>query len=361
MSLLAEVAEAMTLDLSGAYFLAHQRWNDADLNNHIIYYLRMLVATHLKMNVATYDAFVADSGGIADYCATNVEALNKEIEHVGVSALVNILLKPVNFALQVAYLDLSPGTAPNMYRFPEEANRQDDGSFAGVIYTLFRPTHYDILYRTSPPLIPAQAEYSLQVHRVSFDDPPQIASTADAMHSFSDAELQTLAMLPGFGNSMPMSSGLGPGSSMNNTFSTPQQSSWMSFSNSFGTTAPSPQPMAEPPPPPPPPAMAATPSPESSLPPVKMQTSPGPGPSPLMRTISRSSAPACSIRFSPMQLQYDGGKDMFPDSTFQVTTSTFKNSVWNRAHFGNPDFHPEEYSPEDENTDGRLASRKRSR
>jgi ubiquitin thioesterase protein OTUB1 len=47
--------------------------------------------------------------------------------------------------------------------------------------------------------------------------------------------------------------------------------------------------------------------------------------------------------------------------TFQVTTNTFKNSVWNRAHFGNPDFHPEEWSPEDENIDGRLASRKRSR
>lgn len=366
MNLLSEVAEAMTVDLNGAYFLVHQRWNDEDLNNHIIYYLRMLVSTYLKMNVATYDAFVADIGGIANYCSTNIEAVNKEIEHIGVSALVNVLLKPVNLALQVAYLDLSPGTAPNMYRFPDEANGQDETAFAGVIYTLFRPTHYDILYRTQPPLIqaPAQAQtpaanYSLQVHRVAFNNGPEIHSTAGAMHSFSAADIQTLSMIPGFENASMMS---GP-PPLGDAFSTPQ-SPWTPFPDSFAAATPSPQAMTEAPPA----VMAATPSPESSSArPIKIQPSPGPvpglvpGPSPLMRTVSRSSTPAASIRFSPMQLQYDSGKDMFPESAFQVTTSTFKNSVWNRAHFGNPDFHPEEWSPDDENTDGRMATRKRSR
>jgi ubiquitin thioesterase protein OTUB1 len=392
--LLTDVANAMSLDLAAAYLLALDRWNDADLNNHLIYYLRMIAATHLKMNAATYDAFVSDSGGIANYCAANIEALHKEIEHVGVAALVDILLKPVNFALQVAYLDLSPGTAPNIYRFPEEANGQDESAFAGVIFTLFRPTHYDILYRHLPAVIQQQqSQYSVQVHRVAFDEAPANMTPAAAMHNFTADEFETLSMLPGFGN-MPMG----------NAFSGPQQSSWMPFANPFAPAAPSPAALAKPqqppavmpvavaappppppttaappppaaaaaivPPPPPPPAVTAPPA-ESSpmsqpLPLVKIEPGLGPAPSDILRAISRASGPDCTIRFSPMQLQYDGydptGSNVnYPDPNFQVTTTTFKNSVWNRAHYGNPDFHPEEWSPDDDNAEGRAAGRKRSR
>jgi ubiquitin thioesterase protein OTUB1 len=72
------------------------------------------------------------------------------------------------------------------------------------------------------------------------------------------------------------------------------------------------------------------------------------------RTTSLTPSLECTIRFSPMQLEYDGGKRNYPEPAFQVTTNTFKNSVWNRAHFGNPDFHPEEWTHKDENVDGRL-------
>lgn len=67
------------------------------------------------------------------------------------------------------------------------------------------------------------------------------------------------------------------------------------------------------------------------------------------------------IRFSSMQLEYDESKNSFREPTFQVKTNTFKNSVWNRAHYGNPDFYPEEWSPEEENVDGRTAGRKRGK
>jgi len=62
------------------------------------------------------------------------------------------------------------------------------------------------------------------------------------------------------------------------------------------------------------------------------------------------------IRFSPVQLEYDESNSGFRESSFQVKTSTFKNSVWNRAHYGNPDFHPEEWSPED---DGEMRTTKK--
>jgi ubiquitin thioesterase protein OTUB1 len=67
------------------------------------------------------------------------------------------------------------------------------------------------------------------------------------------------------------------------------------------------------------------------------------------------------IRFSPVQLEYEESKNNFPEPTFQVTTNTFKNSVWNRAHYGNPDFHPEEWSPDDEHTDGRVGGKRKKK
>lgn len=363
--LLAEVADLMT-NPSAALFHLFTRWNDDELNNHLIYYMRLLAGTHLKMNIATYDAFVADSGGILSYCSSNVELINKEIEHIGISAIVNVLLKPVNLVLEIAYLDLSPGTASNIYRFPDEANGQDRATLSGMIYLLYRPTHYDILYRTLPalpgsPSAQASPPYSVQVHRVGFSDTAAIASAHEGLDMYSGVDFETLALIPSFnGPSMALQSPLATGPPLSGPFSPAQQSPWApQFSESFPAAAtPSPRIALDRPPP----TLAAAPSPDASSPNSSSMTrpTPVPRPTPLIRTTSRSS-PACTIRFSPMQLQYDGGKDRYPEMSFNVTTNTFKNSVWNRAHFGNPDFHPEEWSPEDENIDGRFASRKKSR
>jgi hypothetical protein len=52
------------------------------------------------------------------------------------------------------------------------------------------------------------------------------------------------------------------------------------------------------------------------------------------------------IRFQPFQLEYEESKRSI-ESVFNITTNTFKNSVWNRAHYGNPDFNPQEWRPDD--------------
>ncbi|KAM5368499.1 hypothetical protein ACJZ2D_009476 [Fusarium nematophilum] len=74
------------------------------------------------------------------------------------------------------------------------------------------------------------------------------------------------------------------------------------------------------------------------------------------------STPGYHIRFTPLQIERLASRDDFPEPAFQVTTRTFKNSVWNRAHYGNSDFSPEEWAPEDEDRGGgRIGSRRRKK
>jgi ubiquitin thioesterase protein OTUB1 len=64
----------------------------------------------------------------------------------------------------------------------------------------------------------------------------------------------------------------------------------------------------------------------------------------------------CQIRFSNAQYDYDG----IPDQ-FQVQTSTFKNSVYNTAHYRNPNFQPEECRPDGDLSEKRSSAKKKKR
>ncbi|KAI6781864.1 Ubiquitin thioesterase otubain-like protein [Emericellopsis cladophorae] len=316
-----------------AHALLFQKWNDGPTTAGYIYYMRLLAATYLKANADTYDPFIADNGGIHGYCQHSIEMVNREIEHLGITALVNVLLKPVNMVLEIAYLDRSPGNQVNKYRLPEEANSLSEASLGPIIYLLYRPDHYDILYREPQPL-------SIQVHRVnSVSDNAGIASIHEDPNAFGAMDLTSLAMIPGFTENMPIRP-----SNVDQQGKLLRHDPWV---QSFA------MPVSTPTPP-----MVAPPSNPSLSPHSAMGPSQPPPPPSEVSSGMMTTAPECTIRFSALQYQYDGGNSG-PVEPFQVTTSTFKNSVWNRAHFGNPDFHPEEWSPEDENIDGRLGVAKR--
>ncbi|KAF4962988.1 hypothetical protein FZEAL_10963, partial [Fusarium zealandicum] len=194
-----------------AHLLVQERWNDPNVAGGIIYYLRLLVATYLKANAATYDCFLTDGLNISAYCSQSIEIIDREIEHLGIVALVNVLLKPVDLVLEIAYLDLSPGEQVNRYRFPDEANGQDPANLGPIIYLLYRPGHYDILYRSpqAPVGVPA-APISMQVNRVSgFSHNTDISSTQADLGHFSTIDFNALTLIPGF-NTNPAMGGLAP-------------------------------------------------------------------------------------------------------------------------------------------------------
>ncbi|KKO99047.1 hypothetical protein THAR02_08853 [Trichoderma harzianum] len=367
-----------------------QRFNDATIEANIIYYFRILAATSLKANASTYDDFAADFGGIANYCSQAIDIVNREIEHLGIIGLANLLLKPIDFVLEIAYLDRSPGNQVNRYRFPEEANQQDT-VLGPTLYLLYRPDHYDILYRAPPVQAPAPPAVPVSV--------PAPSSSADIQIHRVDGFTNNLTINPaGFMGNMNMLTTL-PGFSMNSLNSLGQLSvgglGELSVSGMSPLTSPPPaaSPVGEPfvpsrqsgswepqypevsqqqPPPP------STLPPSSAVAVSPMTASASMTPSPTTRSSSISSLlpsnpPAQSvaspsgyhIRFSPVQLEYEeSNRTGIREPVFQTTQSTtFKNSVWNRAHYGNPDFHPEEYVPDEEQWErrgGRAKARSNS-
>ncbi|KJZ69069.1 hypothetical protein HIM_11538 [Hirsutella minnesotensis 3608] len=369
--LLRDLAANVTNPVAARALLL-QRWNDVSVEGCLIYYLRLLAATYLKANASTYDPFVPDGQGVASYCSQSIELPNREIEHLGIVALVNVLLKPADFVLEIAYLDRSPGSQVNHHRFIDETDGQTLSLDGPTIFLLYRPDHYDVLYR-APDNVPSNdlaTPVSMEVNRVSsLSHDAQITGTSTSLGAFATLDFGTLALLPGFGgvSSMP-SLGLQPATASppgGETFPPAQQSQW-------------PPPFADEP------RLSASPSNAPAMASVHAATPPGglgaaspmgsmsslitsslpvdsPKSAPLLQTAGASAATGYPIRFSPVQLDYEESKNSFRESSFQVKTNTFKNSVWNRAHYGNPDFHPEEWSPEEESADGRLASKRRAR
>ncbi|KFA60531.1 hypothetical protein S40285_07578 [Stachybotrys chlorohalonatus IBT 40285] len=340
-------------DPSMAHIILMDRWNDESSAGHIIYYLRLLAATYLKANAETYDPFIPDALGVAAYCSQSIEPPNREIENLGIVALAEILLKPVNLVLEIAYLDRSAGSQVNCYRFPEEANGQNVGSLGPIIYLLYRPDHYDILYHASAP-----SESPLQVHRVDgFTHNMNIRSDSD-MRAFSTVDFHAITDIPTSFAPAALSPMAPPlvASPMEESFTnspqTQQRSQWV---GQYSETIPSTTPEAAMPPHDMPMIASGTGMP---MPPgAEMDSSApmmaGPG---LVQGMPNS---GYLIRFSPVQLEYNEGKNHFPEPAFQVTTSTFKNSVYNRAHYGNPDFHPEEYNPERDSREVKMGGKKK--
>lgn len=367
-----------------------QRFNDNTIEANIIYYFRMLAATYLKANAAIYDPFVADLGGIAAYCSQAIDIVNREIEHLGIVGLANLLLKPIDFVLEIAYLDRSPGSQVNRYRFPEEANQQDTSALGPTLYLLYRPDHYDILYRSPPEAAPVSVPapsgaVDLQVNRVTgFTNNIAINTVHSNAAAFATGDMSVLGMLPGFGlNTLsgmgdlggglsPMASPPAAASPVGDPYVQSQQPSpWMpQYADPLPSQVPPPQQQPQPSHPP-----VVSPG------PMTPSTSMTPSPTMMNATSIRSSgsstqlptlvpsispvaaAPGYHIRFSPVQLEYEECKrSTFREPVYQTTTSsTFKNSVWNRAHYGNPDFHPEEYVPDDDHSDGRGGGGRKKR
>ncbi|KAK2033838.1 cysteine proteinase [Colletotrichum zoysiae] len=329
-----------------------QRFNDQEVSNAIIYHLRLLASSWLKGNPESYEPFIPAETGIAGYCA-ELERPNREIEHLGITLLVQVLLKPLDFVLEIAYLDRSPGSQVNIYRFPDEANGQDPVNLGSIIYLLYRPDHYDILYKSPPDPAPL----TLQVNRAtSFSHRYDIGSVATSLNSYANLDYSPLAMLPGFGGPPSgLSSGLSSLGSPTSTstlpdaFDPPSQSPWL-----------------------------ATPYSDHMQQQQQQQQQPVPAPRPQPQTVSHPQPPAPApvkpaqpvdyqLRFSHQCWHLSNASSAQPSirsaqSGFQepsFTTAMFKNSHFNKAHYNNPHFHPEEWTPDDDGHHERVPNAKK--
>jgi len=131
--LLQETAASIGLPDDGAPLLA--AFNDDNRSKSIITYFKVcldqwlaisescsllisykcLTSAWLQTHPDQFQSFVDQP--IQAYCAARIEPTMCEIEHVGMSALVDMLVKPAGTMVEILYLDRSPGTVANTFRW----------------------------------------------------------------------------------------------------------------------------------------------------------------------------------------------------------------------------------------------------
>jgi ubiquitin thioesterase protein OTUB1 len=398
-SLLRDMAALIETSPQTAEEILLQRINDAEVSNQIIYHFRLLASSWVKGYPSSYQGFIPDNLGVDGYRKEWIEPPNSEIDHLGMTLLIDVLLKPIGFAVEIVYLDRSEGSQVNTHLIQsEDANGVPTDPSGPIIHLLYRPSHYDILYKDMASSVPLQQAIheanqnpNIQVNRAtSFSQQHTIQSTS--MNDFTNLDLTSLLNIPGFQCAPPshhgfpaqfhssmdqafapsrMSSSISPvspGASSNAASSNTNLSLSTSFPLRQSTTLTSP-------------TVSTTHSSHASFPPRTMQIPIHPGvpqqqvsPHPIRRLLpshaSRSSQhsdlsspTSANSPFRPSRWEWDA-RVAEQEGPVVFQTSTFKNSHYNTAHYNNPNFQPEEWSPEYEEANsshgGGGAGRKKS-
>ncbi|KAF5867892.1 putative ubiquitin thioesterase protein [Botrytis fragariae] len=352
-TLLRDMADLMDTSIQAAESLILDRFNDSEISNAIVYHFRLLASSWLKANPQNYQGFIPDGGGVDQYRKEWLEPPNQEIDHLGMTLLIDVLLKPTRFSVEIVYLDRSEGTQVNSHMFQaEDSNGQPTNPGGPIIYLLYRPGHYDILYKD---LVRQSIDMSsnIQVNRATNFTHQHSTEAHPPMNPYQTMDL--LLSIPGVSFASPYpnfgtqyqspmsqpfapapSTALSPMSPTGNSVSTPQSASSVTSlpNRSTFTSINTPTPIITSPHP-----FKNTPI---SLP---IHTLPPPTPHTIPSPISLG-IPAASFRPSKYEWAISADLHEGPVPSFQ--TSTFKNSHYNTAHYNNPNFQPEEWTPEED-------------
>lgn len=152
-------------------------FNDTELSNAIITHFKFLTSSWMKSRPDYYAPFLDQS--VKAYCESQVEPYGIEIDHVGLMALIDCLILPASLAVEVFYLDRSPGDEVNVHRFQDvETEGMMTPADAPVLRLLYRPGHYDILYKDGeiatapPPPPPLQVSFLSSLPEQAFAPTP---------------------------------------------------------------------------------------------------------------------------------------------------------------------------------------------
>ncbi|KPP62175.1 ubiquitin thioesterase OTUB1-like [Scleropages formosus] len=110
-------------------------FNDQSVSDYVVVYLRLLTSGFLQREHTFFQHFIEGSRSIKEFCQQEVEPMSKESDHIHIIALAQALDVPV----LVEYMDRGEGDTVNHHVFPEGSDPR--------IFLLYRPGHYDILYK----------------------------------------------------------------------------------------------------------------------------------------------------------------------------------------------------------------------
>jgi ubiquitin thioesterase protein OTUB1 len=422
LKVLQDEKRLLELPASGAEAQLLDYFNNEETSNGIVYWLRLLASAFMRANPSRFEPYIPNTVGVDQYCKDTLEPVNMEIEHVGMTALIDVLLEPIRVAVKINYLDRSPGTKVNHYTFGKPDSRF-------IIHLLYRPGHYDIVYQDP---VPRSQSYSKKqiIEAATTHSNPQINRATSFTHRHSiqstpsdlyDSNVTLLASVPGvfspYGFQSPFPSvpafstapsqppsaypvdtsarssqsispdgsasmevlaplnpaatgynpelirdtvrdsvrNLPPDLSPLPPIDAPSPNSVMVGSGRDGVllspTSMSPAPIAISHPLSPPAMSPGTMSPSiMTTNPMTPPTITSSGlPPPGTRTVSLTS------QFRPSMYQYKEDWGDSPAPAFQ--TSTFKNSHYNVSHYNNPNFQPEQWTPDCDEAIGRVNRR----
>lgn len=95
--------------------------------------MQYLASAWIRSKADDYVNFL-EGRTVDEYCKSQIEAVNCDIDSVALQALSQVLIEPAGFRLQVLYLDLSEGDAVTVHNYnlaPVPDNQ--------VINLLYRP------------------------------------------------------------------------------------------------------------------------------------------------------------------------------------------------------------------------------
>ncbi|KAL7268562.1 hypothetical protein RUND412_008812 [Rhizina undulata] len=152
-------------------------FTQSGVSDAIITHFKFLTSAWMKTRSEFFQPFLGQT--VEEYCETHVEPYAIEIDHVGLMALIDVLVLPAQFAVEVFYLDRSDGDEVNVHRFHKLEGEMITPHDAAVLRLLYRPGHYDIIYKKGE--IFPQTQESIQVSFLPALPGPNFSSTPLAL------------------------------------------------------------------------------------------------------------------------------------------------------------------------------------
>ncbi|KAI9715211.1 MAG: hypothetical protein M1828_000909 [Chrysothrix sp. TS-e1954] len=121
---------------------------------------QLLTSLEMRSHQDDYGAYLIDTT-VDAYCASVVEMPDRELEEITLQALTAVLHRPAGFGVTILMLVDSPGTSVDHVSYSEmDTNllgvHGSDVNDSFLTCLLFRPTHYDIVYRVPPAMVKSE-------------------------------------------------------------------------------------------------------------------------------------------------------------------------------------------------------------
>lgn len=171
----------------------------------------------MKTNPHQYQDFLPGTT-VGEYCANKIEPYQIEIEHMGLQAVLDAIIKPAGINVDVTYLDRSANEEVNTINWFGEDTGYGPMPTIRLLYRpyvyryrqqpnvlILRSGHYDILYKNGDiPILNAHIHQNPQILHMAN---PSTFLTANPFYSQHGVNLEQ-AYLPGMSYSGMSSSGM---------------------------------------------------------------------------------------------------------------------------------------------------------